>query len=849
MENENKDLVISEETDNRPEVAAETSTQTPADNAAAAEVAEVAEVSSDEKTEKAGKEKKAKKAKAEKMPMTKKKKKTIIIASIIAAVVLAGALIPLIIILSPKTLASAYRNYFKVGVALDITGENADEYTFRYEDDLIKEFSSITAENEMKWIFTEPTTKGEFTFEKGDYIVKKAKELGMVVRGHALVWHESTPGYVTQDAKNENRNLAKALVLDDIREHVTQTVTHFSKVGGDKVVYCWDVVNEAISDSSNPSDVYRTSDLYNAAGEDFIFEAFRAARAANPNIKLYYNDYNLNQPVKRAKAIQMIKKMQSLGVPIDGVGEQAHYNIRDFDVEEFRQMIADFRELGLDVQITELDLSIYESSEEKYDYLTPELSALQAEVYAKIFEICRENKDIIKGVTLWGLADDHTWLTNRKGNIRVDYPLLFDEFLDKKDAYNAVVDFNKKYEIDPEKADDETFNVYEGSGDFHVGKWYAGDIATTGLMVSDATVDGEDVTKVHYYKIKDYTEVVTSITGDLSKFNYLNLTLKGSKELPLMVQMNYYIGDGEANDKVIGEEPFDIDTTKKTYSIKIPDMKKSYLRLLSDIWIFPEPGDTKDADNKSLSGDFYIYDVWFSETAPQNVDKEIAPNASGSGVSEAKKKAGKYTWYNETSWTRIKMTATADGMRIATGQAADWSYVSVQLDNFELDHNKLKITFIDKDDTVEYFRFRLRGSPKGMTDDGVNTYMTYYDEDLVDFVFDPAFKTGAYTKQAGYPDSITYDAATGTYELVYEIGAEIAKINRKGGIDLDGYGLRLVILPETVGVSFSKTADSIDYAAKIVYPSFYSDTEKVGQKVQVDKKFDFIVSAVGTYKE
>lgn len=835
MDMENKDLNVSDNTDIKDETLADTNTETSMDNTdSPVETVETAAV---------------KPAKKDRKPLTKKKKTLILVASVLAGVILAGVLIPVIIIsASPKTLAGVYKDYFKVGVALDVTGENKDEYIFRYEDDLIKEFASITAENEMKWVYTEPN-KNEYTFEKGDFIVNKAKELGMVVRGHALVWHESTPGYVTQHSKESDLAVAKGLVLDDIRSHIINTVTHYSNFAGDDVVYCWDVVNEAISDSSNPNEIYRTSDFYNAAGKDFIFEAFRTAHQVNPNIKLYYNDYNLNQPVKRAKAIQMIKEMQAAGVHIDGIGEQAHYNIRTFDVEEFKRMIADFRELGLEVQITELDLSVYESAEEKYDYLSPELSALQAETYAKIFEICRENKDIIKGVTLWGLADDHTWLTNWKGNQRLDYPLLFDEFLDKKDSYYAVIDLNRKYEVDSEKAEDLTFNVYSGTGDFHIGKWYAGDVATTGLMLTETQDGGQDVTKVHYYKIKDYSEIVTSITGDLSKFNYLNLTLKGSKELPVMVQSNYYIGSGEANDKVLGEEPFDIDTAKKTYSIKIPDSKKTYLNLLSDIWIFPEPGDTKDASNKALSGDIYIYDVWFSESAPANADKTIAPNASGSGVSEAKKKAGKYTWYNETSWTKIKMSSTADGMRIATNQAADWGYVSVQLDDFQLDHNKLKIVFYDKDDTVEYFRFRLRGTPKGMTDDGVNTYMTYYDKDLVDFIFDPAFKDG-YTKPiAGYPDSVTYDAATGKYELVYEIGSEIQTLDRQGGIDLDGYGLRLVILAEAVGVSFSKTADTIDYAAKIVYPQSYSEESMRGEKVIADKKFDFTVAAVETYHE
>ena len=773
------------------------------------------------------------------MALTKKKKIMIaVIAAVTALLIAAGIIIPIVIINAnkEKTLSEAYKDYFRIGVALDV---DQGLMSFPYDDEFVSQFNSITAGNEMKWKYTE-NSKGEYTYELGDFVVEKAKSLGMVVRGHALVWRDSTPDYVVRHSTEDN---AKAKVLDDIRSHIFNTVTHF----GDETVYCWDVVNEAISDSGNADEIYYPCPLYNAAGEDYIFEAFKYARQANPNIKLYYNDYNLNQPVKRAKAIAMIKKMQSLGIPIDGIGEQGHYNIRNFDFEEFRRMFDDFRQLGLDVQITELDFSVYESDgDSQFDYLSDELALLQAEAYGKVMQICRENSDIVKGVTFWGGADDKTWLDDFPVKNRKNYPLLFDEFVDRKPAYDAVMNLKNTYTLDKDKAEDSMYNVYDGKSDeFHIGNWY-GDLENSGFTVEDNfNYNGQSVTKVHYSKLSEYTEIVAKMTGNCNRFKYLNFKLSADAPMLMMAQLNYYIGyDGETNDKLIGEESFDVTAEPTVFSIRIPDSKRLYLNLLDEIWLFPEPGDRTDVNGKIMRGNFYIYDSWFSETASADA-KVIEPNVSSSGVSEKSyKKSGELTWYNETSWSKIKLNRVANGMQIVSSGAADWAFVSVQLSDFKLTDNKIKISFYDPDDTVTYFRFRLRGTPTGMTNDGINTYMTYYDKDLVDFVVDPAFKDGYVKPANGWPERIDYDPATGRYDLYYNIGEEVDNLSRRGGIDLsdDGYGLRLVIIIETVGRD-GKTGT--DYAPK--YPNFYSDEEVRGEKVEADKKFNIIVAEVKTY--
>ncbi len=755
------------------------------------------------------------------------------------ATMAAGLLLPLASCKDKeKTIAEAYEDYFPVGVALDV---DPGLVSFNYDDEFVGQFSSLTAGNEMKWTYTE-NQPGEYTWELGDYVVSKAEELGMVVRGHTLVWRSTTPNYVVNDSRDPDPNIAKSKVLEDIRSHIFATVEHF----GDDTVYCWDVVNEAISDSSNPDEIYYPCEFYDAAGEDYIFEAFKAARQANPNIKLFYNDYGLINPVKREKAIGMIKKMQSLGIPIDGIGEQGHYNIREFDFEAFRDMLDDFRELGLEVQITELDFSVYaNAADPQLDGLSPELEALQAEAYGKVFEICRENRDIITGVTIWGGADDKTWLDNHPTENRKDYPLLFDVFAERKMAYDAIMDFDDGFTYDESKREDEQYNVYDGKAEtFSFGKWF-GDFENSGFDVTqDFDLNGESVTKVHYAKLSDYTQVQTKVHGKLEKFKYVNFTLSADQYMMMMPQLNYSTGYGEESDKIIGEDSFEVSPGKKTYSVRIPDSRRLYLNLLEDVWLFPDPGERTGGDGKILQGNFYIHDAWFSEKAP--ADAEVFESAvGGSGVRERPyRRDGQFTWYNETDWTKYRISLSNAGVNISSTGAAEWGFVSVQLEDFDLAHNKLRFSYIDNDGgSVSYIRFRLRGSPTGMVDDGINTYMTYYDKDLVDWIYDvPPYTQPA----AGGPESVVFDAETGRVDIVYDISAEVQSLIAAGGIDLseEGYGLRLVLLIETVGVD-GKTGT--DYAPK--YPSGYSDPEKVGQTVEADGEFNITVVDVGTYTE
>lgn len=804
-----------------------------------------------------------------------------------------------------RKLSSIYRKYFKTGAMVAINEEADDK--LGYEDKILKEFNSFTAENEMKWKYTEPNA-GEFTFEKGDILCEKAKKLGAKVRGHALFWHESVPTYLS--AKT-----SKSAVLEAIESHVTETVSHFANKFGD-TVYCWDVVNEAISDSSKEDIIYRSGksgdgqkspiyDIFDPTGKEtkcpeYIVKAFETARETDKNIKLYYNDYGLINPVKRKKAMKMLQDMLDNDVPIDGVGEQAHYDIRNFDPVAFEEMLEDLTSLEksdgthLKVSITELDLSIYDGGysggEDEMDpYASENLFKLQAEVYAKIYEICRKYSKDIESVTTWGIGDDHTWLDK---NNRKDYPLLYDFAGEPKLAMQAIKDFNYKVEIDKDLKELDYFNIYDGKkspSEYHIKNWDADEEkGVTATTADDGSIE------VAFNKKTDYNQAECSLAGYFSDFSYLNFKLSGqtkiksggevqTKPVALEAQIKFNVSESKY-DQVIGEMPFEVGNEETIISIKIPSKKTCYMDLIDSILLFPEPGSQNVATASgtvTYSGSFTIYDAWFSKELPDDVKKDniLEPSGSSSVVNETALKAvGKDTWYNETTWTNYNISWSnnpeylVDISSKAQG-VAEWGYVSVQLTDVKETDTQLKFVFVDKMDsnnkpTVSYIRFTLRGSPDKVVDDGVNTYMQYHDEYLKEWIND-----GHVSKYTNNTEDTTYDSlftedyvqskdgganrveaekvADGIkYTVIYDIDTEIVRMFKKGYIDTSssGYGLRLAILIESLGYS---NGDKTDYTLR--YPSDYDTnygTEGLAGKAAVPKdgKFKISVVEVDTYK-
>jgi hypothetical protein len=201
----------------------------------------------------------------------------------------------------------------------------------------------------------------------------------------------------------------------------------------------WDVVNEPISDDD--SSILRTdSPWYQAIGEDYVKMAFIYAHEADPEAKLFINDYNIVAPGKRERFYNFIKGLLEEGVPIHGIGIQGHWQLDWPTYEDIRYALELFSSLGLEIQITELDISVY-SWNDSAVYSKPPIELLekQAERYKKLFDIFKEYSNVITKVTLWGVADDDTWLDNFPVPNRKNWPLLFDVNHRPKESFWRIV--------------------------------------------------------------------------------------------------------------------------------------------------------------------------------------------------------------------------------------------------------------------------------------------------------------------------------------------------------------------------------------------------------------------------
>lgn len=292
--------------------------------------------------------------------------------------------------------AAAKGRYFGTAVAANHLGEAA------YASTLNAQFDSVTPENEMKWDALE-STRDSFSFAAADRIVGHAQSKGMKVRGHTLVWHSQLPGWVGGLGATDLRSA--------MNNHITQVMTHYK---GE--IHSWDVVNEAYQDGS--SGARRSSPFQDKLGNGFIEEAFRTARTVDADAKLCYNDYNTDGRNAKSNAVyDMVKDFKQRGVPIDCVGFQSHFNSNSPVPSDFQANLQRFADLGVDVQITELDI---EGS-----------GSAQAANYTKVVNACLAVTRCT-GITVWGVTDKYSWRSSGT-------PLLFDGDYNKKPAYDAVL--------------------------------------------------------------------------------------------------------------------------------------------------------------------------------------------------------------------------------------------------------------------------------------------------------------------------------------------------------------------------------------------------------------------------
>jgi endo-1,4-beta-xylanase len=255
----------------------------------------------------------------------------------------------------------------------------------------------------------------------------------MQVIGHNLVWHSQTGAWVFQGA--DGKPADRDTLLARMRDHIRTVVGRYKgKIHG------WDVVNEAIDEDGS----IRKSPWQIGIGDDYVAKAFEFAHEADPDAELYYNDFNLEKPAKRAGVIKLVKDLQARKVKIDGIGNQAHWRLDTPSIEEIETALIELHATGLKVMYTELDLNLLPNTPRGADpaVANPYSNGLPDEVqqqlarrYADVFRLFLKHRDAVTRVTFWGLSDADSWL-NRG---RMNYPLLWDRERKPKPAFDAVV--------------------------------------------------------------------------------------------------------------------------------------------------------------------------------------------------------------------------------------------------------------------------------------------------------------------------------------------------------------------------------------------------------------------------
>ncbi|EAA26581.3 carbohydrate-binding module family 1 protein [Neurospora crassa] len=291
-------------------------------------------------------------------------------------------------------------------------GTITSDTTYRNIINNVHEFGQLTPENGMKWDATEGQP-GKFTFQSGDIVAGVAKSNGQLLRCHTLVWYSQLPSWVSNGSWNRNT------LQSVIESHISNVMGHYKGQ-----CYAWDVVNEAISDDAQGN--YRDSIFFKTFKTDYFPIAFNAAKKADPNAKLYYNDYNLEyNGAKTERALELVKLIKAAGAPIDGVGFQAHMTVGGTPSRSaMATLLKRFTALGVEVAYTELDIA------HKNQPSSSSVQAQQATDYANMVGSCVDVDGCV-GVTIWGFIDKYNWIQN--GNAAI-----FDSSFNKKPAYSAI---------------------------------------------------------------------------------------------------------------------------------------------------------------------------------------------------------------------------------------------------------------------------------------------------------------------------------------------------------------------------------------------------------------------------
>lgn len=340
----------------------------------------------------------------------------------------------------PESLREAAAGLVEIGGAASAADLQDPKFAALYR----RHFNTITARRDMM-----PSElvddQGHYDFTKADAIMAYAGENHLTVYGHMLLWQHLSRDWLFKD--KDGKWLPREQALANLKGYIDTVVGRYRGR-----IKSWDVVNEAISDDD--SEYLRDVPARRAIGEDFIVKAFEFAHAADPAAELYYNDYNIELPVKRAKTLRLLRQLRDAGVRIDAVGIQGHWMLdrKTLEPHVISEAIREFSAAGFKVMVTELDIDVLprtvsganmatvEEGPNPYpDGLPDEMQQRLAQRYAEIFDAILE-PGVVTMITFWGTHDGNSWLNNFPVKRRTNYPLLFDRALAPKPAYFAVLE-------------------------------------------------------------------------------------------------------------------------------------------------------------------------------------------------------------------------------------------------------------------------------------------------------------------------------------------------------------------------------------------------------------------------
>jgi GH35 family endo-1,4-beta-xylanase len=333
----------------------------------------------------------------------------------------------------------AYRDAFLIGTALDFRRPN--EFNATELELITSQFNAMTPENSMKPGPVHPQ-EDTWNWTQADALIDFCTQNKITPIGHTLVWHSQTNPWFFENATRD-------VALRRMRDHIVTLVGRYKgKIKG------WDVVNEAINDGGDEqtaaTDNLRTSPWLKTVGPDYLLQAFKFAREADPTVALHYNDYNIESGPKHRSSLVLLKRLISEGAPITTVGIQGHWSVARITgqkLDEIEKAIENYKALKLKVAITELDVTM---TGEGGGQLggggrgrgptpppTADMLQEQAAAYGKLFALFLKHRDVIDRVTFWGLHDARSWRGGQS-------PLAFDRESQPKPALQAIVEAAKR---------------------------------------------------------------------------------------------------------------------------------------------------------------------------------------------------------------------------------------------------------------------------------------------------------------------------------------------------------------------------------------------------------------------